>query len=217
MSRKMRGESSQSNSNQQEYGNKAYASVVSFKRGEDHTAAGVLLTLKHALAVLIYIIYLDTESSFKDVIEVGAWFESPRAHYDIEKLSYNRKKFRKMYKRKQQRQFGIVTVSNSIRIEGSLYQHLSILHHLNRRFWCRLVLANYIEWHFIKIINSDFFVFSRFYWTPSETYRKSVNWTQLLVKFTEKSCCPNKYRTSCKFYWSFLCVYSVVKLLQMFW
>ena len=37
-------------------------------------------------------------------------------------------------------------------------------------------------------------------------YRKSVNWTQLLVKFTEKSCCPNKYRTSCKFYWSFFCV-----------
>ena len=65
-------------------------------------------------------------------------------------------------------------------------------------------------------LNSDFFVFSRFYWTLSETYRKSVNWTQLLVKFTEKSCCPNKYRTSCKFYWSFLCVHVCTRI-PNFW
>ena len=46
------------------------------------------------------------------------------------------------------------------------------------------------------------------YCTLSELHRKSIDWTQILVKFTKKLCCPNKYRTSCKFYWSFFCVYT---------
>ena len=112
----MDGESSWRNGNQQEYEDKGYASVVSFKRGEDHMAGGILLTLKHALAVLTYIIYLDTKSPLKDVIEVGACFEPARTRYDIEKLSYNRNKFPVPFENEGQYQFGIVTVSNSIQI-----------------------------------------------------------------------------------------------------
>ena len=37
-----------------------------------------------------------------------------------------------------------------------------------------------------------------------------------LIKFTKKSCCPNKYRTSCKFYWSFFCVWFILDFLQIY-
>ena len=113
----MDGESSGSDANQQEYERKAYASVVAFKRGEDHMAGGILLTLKHALAVLINIIYLDTESDLKDVIEVGVCFEQQPTRYNIEKLSYNRKDFPNIPKQRKKYEIGIVTVSNSIKIQ----------------------------------------------------------------------------------------------------
>ena len=40
-----------------------------------------------------------------------------------------------------------------------------------------------------------------------ETWRKSVPRIELILTSTKKSSCKNKYRTSCKFYESFICVW----------
>ena len=42
--------------------------------------------------------------------------------------------------------------------------------------------------------------FSRFFYKIGKTYGKSVDWTEIIVKSTEKSSCKNKYRTSCNIY-----------------
>ena len=85
---------------------------------------------------------------------------------------------------------------------SKFYQKLSSINRFSVRFTQRPVKST--EYEKTKL--------SWLYCTLSELYRKSVDWTQLLVKFTKKSCCPNKYRTSYKFYWSFFCVWDLIKI-----
>ena len=58
--------------------------------------------------------------------------------------------------------------------------------------------------YFPKLIS---FKFSRFYWKQSETYIKTINSTELLVKFIETSSWKNKYRAFCKCYKYFTSVW----------
>ena len=127
------------------------------------------------------------------------WLESPKFFLHLRNLSEFPITYNCMHAEKRSVKFtGSSVLIWTTWLFSKFYKKLSSINRFSVQYNC----VQYNQ------LNSDFFVFSRFYWTLSETYRKFVNWTQLLVKFTEKSCFPNKYRTSRKFYGSFLCVWS---------
>ena len=69
-----------------------------------------------------------------------------------------------------------------------------------------LYVSRGVQWN---LLNLDFFVFCKIYWTLSETYKRFADWIRFLVKSTKKSKCNNNYQNSCKFYEFFF--------LHLFW
>ena len=80
------------------------------------------------------------------------------------------------------------------------------------RFYKKFISVNRFSVLFtflpVKSTKLGFFLYSilRFYWTPSEAYKGSVDWPGLIAKSAKKSSFKNRYRIYCKFNKSPFCV-----------